>query len=52
MDANDLMKHTYTNFPYYAISSTTAEKILTPDQVNKIDTVRPASTEIPLHNRV
>ena len=49
MDATGLMKHTYTNFPYYAINSTTAEKILTQDQLNKVYAVRPASTGITLY---
>lgn len=49
MDATGLMKHTYINFPYYAINSTTAEKILTQDQLNKVNAVRPASTGITLY---
>ncbi|MEO6541556.1 MAG: DUF488 domain-containing protein [Ferruginibacter sp.] len=42
MDSNGLMKHTYTNFPYYAINSTTAEKILTKEQLDKINAYRPS----------
>jgi len=48
MDGNDLMKHTYTNFPYYAINSTTAERLLTKEQLNKVNTYRPALTNITL----
>ncbi len=44
MDGNGLMKHTYTNYPYYAINSTTAEKILTKAQFDKVNTFRPALT--------
>ena len=42
MDDQDLMKHTYTHFPYYAINSTAAEKILTNEQLNNVNLCRPA----------
>ena len=41
MDGEALMKHTYTNFPYYAINSTTAGTLLTKEQLNKVNAVRP-----------
>jgi uncharacterized protein (DUF488 family) len=49
MDGNDLMKYTYTNFPYYAINSTTAEKLLTKEQVKKIHTCRSTLTNTILY---
>ena len=48
MDADGLMKHTYTNFPYYAIHSTTAERLLTKEQFKKVNTARPVSNEVTL----
>lgn len=44
MDGDGLMKHTYTNFPYYAINSTTAERLLTKQQLDRVNTFRPAVT--------
>lgn len=41
MDSDGLMKHTYTNFPYYAINSTTATRLLTKEQMIKVDSIRP-----------
>lgn len=41
MDGDGLMKHTYTNFPYYAINSTTATRLLTKEQLIKVDAIRP-----------
>ena len=41
MDGEGLMKHTYTNFPYYAINSTTATRLLTKEQIAKVNAVRP-----------
>ena len=37
MDRNQLIKHTYINFPYYAINSTIAEKVLDNVQINKVN---------------
>jgi len=48
MDGNDLMKNTFTNFTYYSINSTTAERLLTKEQLNKVNTYRPALTNITL----
>jgi uncharacterized protein (DUF488 family) len=45
MDSDGLMKHTYTNFPYYAINSTTAERILTKEQLDKVNSFRPTLTK-------
>ena len=42
MDGDGLMKHTYANFPYYAINSTTAERLLTREQLSKVNAFRPA----------
>ena len=42
MNDDGLMKHTYTNFPYYAINSITAERLLNSEQLNKVNTFRPA----------
>jgi uncharacterized protein (DUF488 family) len=41
MDGDGLMKHTYTNFPYYAINSTIAPRLLTKEQIAKVNAVRP-----------
>ena len=49
MDGDGLMKHTYTNFPYYAISSITAERLLNSEQLNKVNTFRPALTATTLY---
>ena len=49
MDADALMKHTYTNFPYYAINSTTAERLLTKEQLDKVNSFRPALTNSTLY---
>lgn len=49
MDGDGLMKHTYTNFPYYAINSTTATRLLTKEQLGKVNTFRPALTATTLY---
>jgi len=41
MDGEGLMKHTYTNFPYYAINSTIASRLLSKEQFVKITAIRP-----------
>jgi uncharacterized protein (DUF488 family) len=43
MSTNSLMKHTYVNFPFYAIKSEVAESILTPDEFKKVNAVTPKS---------
>jgi uncharacterized protein (DUF488 family) len=45
MNANDLMKHTYINFPYWAIKSIKAESILTPDEFEKVNKSKPKSNK-------
>jgi uncharacterized protein (DUF488 family) len=45
MDGNALMRQTYMEFPYYAINSTTAERLLTADQLEKVYGAKPAETE-------
>ena len=42
MDGERLMKHTYTNFPYYAINSITANKLLAKEQLDKVNAARPS----------
>lgn len=42
-DANALMKHTYTNYPYYAINSTVAPTLLTREQLKKVRDSRPVN---------
>lgn len=41
MSANALMKHTYINFPFYAIRSEVAESILTNVELEKVANARP-----------
>lgn len=41
MSATALMKHTYINFPFYAIKSEASEKILNDQQLENINTVKP-----------
>ena len=36
MNSNSLIKHTYINFPYYAINSTIADKVLDEKQLAKV----------------
>ncbi|WP_256011760.1 DUF488 domain-containing protein [Desertivirga xinjiangensis] len=36
LDGNELMKHTYINFPFYAINSIKASELLAEEQLNKI----------------
>lgn len=43
MNANALMKHTYLNFPYWAINSVKAKDILTTEQLEKVNSSRPAN---------
>lgn len=41
MSARALMKHTYINFPFYAIKSEAAENILTKDELEKVTKAKP-----------
>ena len=45
MSANALMKHTYVNFPFYAIRSEVAEKILNETELQRVNDAKPCSTE-------
>lgn len=45
MNANALMKHTYLNFPYWAINSVKAKDILTTEQLEKVNSSRPANNK-------
>ena len=49
MDSNALMKHTYRNFPYWAIHSIKANSILTKQELDQIDNHRfPDDNEVVL----
>ena len=41
MSANALMKHTYINFPFYAIKSEVAENILSQEELEKVTKAKP-----------
>ncbi|HMO61028.1 MAG TPA: DUF488 domain-containing protein [Ferruginibacter sp.] len=45
MSANALMKHTYINFPFYAIKSEVAENILSEDELEKVAKAKPKSNK-------
>jgi uncharacterized protein (DUF488 family) len=45
MNSNSLIKHTYINFPYYAINSTIAEKVLDQTQFKKVSNLKKESPE-------
>lgn len=45
MNSNSLIKHTYINFPYYAINSTIADKVLCELQLNKVLNLKKESSE-------
>jgi|TARA_Y100000589_G_C27195711_1_gene646701 uncharacterized protein (DUF488 family) len=48
MNQNNLIKHTYINFPFYAINSTIAEKILQPKYLERIIKAKPSDNSIVL----
>lgn len=48
MNSNNLIKHTYINFPYYAINSTIADKVLDEAQLKKVLNLKKGSDEIVL----
>lgn len=48
MNADALMKHTYINFPYWAINSVRASEILTEEQHEVVKNSRPINNEIVL----
>jgi uncharacterized protein (DUF488 family) len=43
--ANALMKHTYINFPFYAIKSEVAENILSQEELEKVTKAKPKSNK-------
>ena len=45
MNRNSLIKHTYINFPYYAINSTIADKVLDKKQLEKVISLKKESNE-------
>ncbi len=45
MNSNALMKHTYTNFPYWAINSTVASNILTTTELEKVNQYKPTGSK-------
>ncbi len=45
MNANALMKHTYINFPYWAINSTVAANILTITELEKVHQYKPSGSK-------
>lgn len=45
MSSNALMKHTYINYPYYAINSVKAADILTKDELDKVNKSKPKSNK-------
>lgn len=46
--SDDLMRYTYTKYPYTAINSQVAEKLLTKEQLTRVKACRPNSKEITL----
>ena len=48
MSRNALIKHTYINFPFYAINSTIVEDVLPGKLYDRVERVRPTDTEITL----
>ena len=49
LDADGLMKLTYKNFPYYAINSTTAQRLLSKEEIDKVNASRPVLTATSLY---
>lgn len=45
MDANALMRHTYINYPYYAIHSVKAKSILSPNEMDRVDAAKPRNED-------
>ncbi len=46
MNADSLMRHTYLNFPYWAINSVKANEILSIEQLKKVKNSRPKNNEV------
>lgn len=49
MSTDLIIKHTYLNFPYYAINSTIAEKVLAENSLEQVMKARPSSSETVLY---
>jgi uncharacterized protein (DUF488 family) len=49
MKSNALMKHTYINFPYFAINSIKASEILTKDELDRVSASKPKGEETVLY---
>lgn len=45
MNANALMRHTYINFPFYAIKSEVAENILNSEELERVNKAKPNGNE-------
>lgn len=45
LSANALMRHTYVNFPFYAIKSEVAENILNAEELAKVNKAKPSNNE-------
>lgn len=45
MNSSSLIKHTYTNFPYYAINSTIVDTVLNEAQLQKVNSLRNQKSE-------
>lgn len=45
MSSDDLMVHTYTSFPYYAVNSTAAERLLNAEELAAINRTRPVNNK-------
>jgi len=46
---DDLILYTYRKYPFYAINSTIAEKVLTPKELKKVNDAKPHSTKKALY---
>ncbi len=49
LDGNGLMKHTYLNYPYFAINSIKAKELLSAADFKKVNDTRPASDKTILY---
>ncbi|MDD4532744.1 MAG: DUF488 domain-containing protein [Bacilli bacterium] len=49
MDAKALMKHTYINFPYWAINSIKAKDILSTEELNRVEEFKPQNDRTVLY---
>lgn len=45
MNSNALMKHTYINYPFFAINSVKATSILTKEELEKVNSYKPKSSK-------